>query len=124
MIDLPAIIRGAVKSVEQIAGSVRAQVYHFKIESRTATKPVYPATGIPLLAFIEDESSAVVSVDGVHHAQTIKLTFMEPVEVVDNEDKFQLPDGRVLAVLKHVSPNDPDGKPYQTDVWVGSKERQ
>ena len=119
--NIPAIIRGAVKTIEQVAGSVRATVYHHKVLSRTANKAVYDEVGVPLLAFIEDTTESVASVDGVQMAQSIKLTFMEPLVVVDNEDRFTLPGGRILAVLKHVSPNDPDGVPYQTDVWVGGK---
>ena len=119
--NLPAIIRGAVKTVEAVAGSVRATVYHQKIVSRTASKAIYDEVGTPRLAFIEDEAETVAAVDGLQRSQNVKLTFMEPLVVVDNEDRFKLPDGRVLGVLKHVSPNDPDGLPYQTDVWVGSK---
>lgn len=113
-------VRGAVTQVRKVAGPLRATVFHQTLLARTATGIRLNVPGTERLALIEEVGETIVGADGVDTMARTKLTFMEPVVVLDNEERFSLPDGSIETVMKHQSLLDPQGQPYMTEVWLGN----
>lgn len=116
-------LRDLINSVVGIArngpvGTLRATVYHNTEISRTAYE-VTVGNPVERKALIEEVSETVTMADGTDRSTRTKLTFLEPVVVIDNVDTFTLPDGIEYPVLKHAAMLDPDGLPYQTVVYLG-----
>jgi len=120
--NIPGLVRRAVKSVERAAGSVRVPVVHFPVTGRDEYGPTYDEVGIPREAFMEFWAEGITLQDGTETASRAKLQFMEPV-VIGDRDQFVVPDGagatmriNVLAVR---GPMDTTKVPYAPEVLLG-----
>lgn len=116
-LDIPELIRGVVKTVERVAGSLRDDILHTPIAGRTATGPTYGAP-VPRKAFVEFVGESVTSLDGTEHLSSAKFSFFEPVAIQERE-RLTL-DGVVMNIVKVDGAIDPSThKPYNPTVWTG-----
>ncbi|HEX6880940.1 MAG TPA: hypothetical protein VF135_11290 [Terriglobales bacterium] len=121
--NIPALVRRAVKTAERIAGSVRTEVVHFPQTGRDEYGPTYPDVGTPMKAFMEFIAEGVTLADGTETVSKAKLTFFEPVSIGDR-DQFVVPDShggtQRVNVQAVKSPIDPATKAlYFAEVWLG-----
>jgi hypothetical protein len=121
--NIPSLVRRAVKTVERVAGSVRIDVVHYPVTGGTAFGPTY-GDPIPREAFMEFAAEGVTLADGTETTSRAKLTFLEPVAVGDR-DQFVVPDGAGGTVRMNVQnvkgPMDTTKVPYQTEVLLGDR---
>lgn len=122
--NIPALVRRAVKTVEQVAGSVRVPVVHFPVIGGDAFGPTYDDVGIPREAFMEFAAEGVTLTDGTETTSRAKLTFLEPVAISDR-DQFVVPDGSGGTMRVNVQsvkgPMDTTKVPYFAEVLLGEK---
>lgn len=120
--NIPSLVRRAIKTVERVAGSVRVTVLHFPVIGRDAFGPVYADVGTPRLAFMEFAAEGVVLSDGTETVSRAKLTFFEPIAVADR-DQFEVPDGlggtMRTNVLSVKGPMDQNRIPFFAEVMLG-----
>lgn len=120
--NIPSLVRRAVKTAEKVAGSVRVTVLHFPVIGRDAFDPVYPDVGTPYEVFMEFASESVVMADGQETTSRANLYFMEPAMVGDR-DQFEVPDGKGgmvrVNVLSVEGPMDTTKVPYAPLVKLG-----
>lgn len=114
---LPDVIRGAVATIERVAGPLRVDITHTPITGRTATGPTY-GTPVARKAFVEFVGESVTSADGTEHVSSAKFTFFEPLAIAERE-RLTL-DGVVMNVVKVDGVIDPlTKKMYAPTAWTG-----
>jgi hypothetical protein len=117
-LDIPALVRNAVKQAERFAGSVRATVGHRPIIGRDAYGEKH-GDAIPREAMVEDLSQVVTSADGTERVSMAKLTFFESLDINEG-DLFVLPDGKTGRVIKRGGLIDRGtSEPFVPEVWLG-----
>jgi hypothetical protein len=116
------VIRNAVATIRQgPAGELRVTVVHVPITGRDGDGPTF-GTPEPELAIVEDVAEEDKGVAPVSRA---KLTFLEPVEIQENDIFYLLQAGgsqtRAYRVLRHAGVKDPlTNGTYMTEVWLGN----
>lgn len=114
---LPELIRGAVETVERVAGPLRVAITHTPVTGRTATGPVY---GSPIAreALVEWVNESVASQDGTEHLSAAKFTFFESL-TIQERDRLTV-NGVTANVVKVGGLLDPaTGQPYLPQAWTG-----
>lgn len=122
MAGLVDLVKAGVVLARQIAGPFRAQVTH---RAKTGRNEYGPTFGSPVkrLAVIEDVAEEVTTADGKVTTSKAKLTFIEPLVVLEG-DEFKIPAAggrpeRVLHAMHDEGVLDPDALPYVTQVLLG-----
>lgn len=116
--DIPSLINNvAMPVIRRVAGSARAIVRHEPTVGRDTYGPKY---GDIILreAIVEALTEPVASADGTERLSSAKLTFLEGI-VVEERDRFTLPNGDQANVIKRGGLMRPDGIFYVTEVWLG-----
>jgi hypothetical protein len=125
-VNIPALVRRGVKTVERAAGSVRVPVVHYPVTGRDAFGPTYGAP-IPREAFMEFTAEGLTLPDGTETVSRAILRFMGPVAIGDR-DQFEVPDGSGGTMRVNVQavrgPMDVNNVPYAPEVWLGETARR
>lgn len=115
---LSDIIKSAIRTAKNATTDLRMPVAHYPIIGRTGSGPRHAAAPTSESALVEDGASDTRDEAGNTVTSDAKLTFFEPIAVKVG-DKYILPDGRDLRVVRHRWLYDPDARPYMTEVWLG-----
>ena len=117
---LSDLIRSGMATADKVMDSLQATVTHRAFASRDSYgKPAY-AAGVPVKCLLTlaprflgpsvDGGSAIVA--------DATLVIPRPI-VLTQEDKFTLPSGESMRVLRSQALVDPDGAAYGVTVYVG-----
>ena len=118
---LSDLIRSGMAIADKVTDSLQATVTMFVCASHdTYGKPVYSATGVPVKCILTIAPRFLgPSVDG-GSAIVADATLVIPRPIVlTQEDKFTLPSGESMRVLRSQALVDPDGAAYGVTVHVG-----